>query len=499
MPLHPIVRLEDIDERLDTLAKELAEAGRQVGDAARAKRRAAGKVIHLTETPRFADEFLAEAREALEDEIDIARPATAENDIEPSEIEREVAKKALAVLKLEQLRRVASYQELDYRGDKEVVIDRIVQALNADRARIARLVLENEEARPERGLADRLFPILGMTVDAEAAERRLEQYAQRYIRTGIARWFVFGTPDRRDGVIWLDGTFRTYQVDPYEEDDFFDLTSIPDASPVRVRLEDGGMFIQTRAPGVTESRAATQAVMKLLGLRPWHGLPIETKPREGPLLRWDHRSVYMAAFLQNELNRDGIEVLNLTSAHFETGESTSGEDLRPNVRSVRFEGAHLLDSKPACELLVEGRGLVGMSLLVRFSPSRDVRFVLPIHISLERDHVTVLTGFGTERHEVANDLQRELVTRVKASLGRPLKNEPRLNRTAAAIERMLRQAGPVERARFFAPERSWRDDDSGTTPEIAEDAAPSATPEIIEESGSASHSGLGPEERDELA
>jgi hypothetical protein len=51
------------------------------------------------------------------------------------------------------------------------------------------------------------------------------------------------------------------------------------------------MFVETRATGATESRAAAQAVMKVLGLRPWPGLPIETKPRGGALMQWDYRSV----------------------------------------------------------------------------------------------------------------------------------------------------------------------------------------------------------------
>lgn len=193
-------------------------------------------------------------------------------------------------------------------------------------------------------------------------------------------------------------------------------------------------------------------------------------------MRWDQRSVFMAAFLQNELNRDGIEVLNLTSAHFETGEPTTGEDLRPNVRSVRLEGAHLLDSKTAGELLVDGRGLVGISLLVRFRPNRDERFVLPIQISLEREHVAILTGYGTERHEVALDLQRELVKRVKSAFGSSLRNEPELNRMATEMERVLREAEPIERARFFAPERTWAENHDADPPAPEEAPVPEEAP-----------------------
>jgi hypothetical protein len=461
MALGEIARIEEVDEKLAALARRLSDAGRETGEAVLRRRAESGKMVRRIDTPKFADQFLAEAREALEDEVDIARPADFAEDIEPRERDREIVKKALVRLKLEQLRRIAANEELDYRGNAEEIIERIVDALNADHAAIARLILANEEPTPERGVAHRLFPIFGSTIDVGASERMLGYYARRYIRTGIARWFVFGSPERRGDAVVLDGTYRTYRVAPVEEaDDSFDLTSVPDALPVSVRLDEGGAFVQARASGATESRAAAQAVMKVLGLRPWPGLPIETKPREGHLMRWDHRSVFMASFLLNELNSDGISILNLTSAHFATGETGSGADLRPSVKSVRFEGAHLLDSKPAAELLVEGRALVGISLLVRFAPNPSETFVLPIQVSLERDYVTVLTGYGTERPETAQLLQAELVKRVKGALGSPLGNESALNALAGDMIEMLRRPEPRERATFFAPDEPWGDDDS---------------------------------------
>ena len=459
MALGDVVPIEEVDEKLYALSRRLSEAGRETGEAVLKKRSDAGKVVRRIDTPKFADQFLAEARAALEDEVDIARPADFPDDIEPRERDREIVKKALAGLKLEQLRRIATQEEVDSRGNAEELIERIVDAVNADRAAIARLVLANEDPTPERGVAHRLFPVLGTRAEADTAERRLGQYARRYIRTGIARWFVFGTPERRSGAVVIDGTYRTYRVEPIEDDDFFELNSVPDALPVHVRLEDGGMFVETRARGATESRAAAQAIMKVLGLRPWQGLPIETRAREGHLMRWHPYSVFMASLLQNELNSDGINILNLTSAHFATGETGTGADLRPTVRSVRFEGAHLLDSKPAAELLIEGRALVGISLLVRYAPNPDESFVLPIQISLERDYVTILTGFGTERHEVANALQRELVKRVKAALGSELRNEAQLNALAGEMAAMVRAPEPIIRATLFAPDRPWADED----------------------------------------
>src|SRR5579862_7777003 len=133
--------------------------------------------------------------------------------------------------------------------------------------------------------------------------------------------------------------------------------------------------------------------------------------------------------------------------------STSPRLSSRQARLVRFEGAHLLSSKAACELLVEGRALVNVSALVRFAPAApDDVVLLPLRVSLERDHVVVLTGFGTLRPELAYQLQREVVARLLASLRQPLRDEPGLERLAQRIRARARQDDPVETADILAPE-----------------------------------------------
>jgi hypothetical protein len=456
-----IIKVEDVEERLRRAADELAKSGEDAGAEARERARDAGKDFRSIETPRYASAFLAEARRALEEDVNIARPAEVEDDVEPIERDREIAKKALAGLKLDQLRRIAESRGLERRGKEEAVIDRIVTSYEMDWPAIAQLILENEEPRPERGVSDRVFPILEDQIDLDEGARRFMVFRRRYIRTGIARWFVFGEADMRNRVLFLDGTFRTYRVDAVEEDEkTFDLLPTPTVIPVRVRLASSARSVEVRAKGATESRAAAQAVMKVLGLHPSRGLPIAAHPPEGELMQWDPRSVFMVAFLQNELDRAGIEILNLTSASFETGDAPEGTELRPAVRSVRFEGAHLLSSKPACELLVESRGLVDMTLLARFKPApNDEGSVHPLRISLERDHIAVLTGFGSTRPERARDLQREILNRLGRALGAPLANERELNELARRIRQRARQDEPVDRADILAPAESWIPDD----------------------------------------
>ena len=444
----PIVPSEEVLGRLNELADEVAARGHDAGERALAQE---DLVRRLRQRPRFRDQFLDEARRALEDEIDLAVPTAGEQQIDQSEVDREVAKKALARLKLPQLRRIAETRNLDPRGKEEEVIDRIVRAYDVDSSEIARLVLTNEEAREERGVADRVYPIFDDSIDLDVAEERLRLFVGRYIRTGIARWFVFEELEHHAEYAFLHGVFRTYRVDPVGEDEEFTLNAAATAANVRVRIDRGGRFVVARSGGATEARSGVTAVAKVLGLRLLGALPIETRAHEGHLMHWDHRSVFVVGFLQRELDRDGISIFNLTSAQFETGEAPSDDVARPSVRSVKFEGAHLLSSIPACELLVEGRGLVGISALVRFQPNPDESFLVPLRLSLERDHLVVLTGFGTNRPELARDVQRIVVQRLIKALGEPLKNEADLENLARRIAGRARATEPVETADIFGP------------------------------------------------
>ncbi len=450
--MKPIVKTEDALREITELAETVARRGRASGEETLAQQ---NLVRRLERRPELTETFIAEAMRALEDEVDLAEPVSDEpHQIDPAEVDREVAKKALARLKLPQLRRIAEATSLDPRGKEEDVIERIVRAYDVDASEIARLVLTNEEAREERGVTDRLFPIFNEGIDLESAESQLRMFVQRYLRTGIARWFVFQDVERHDDFLFLNGVFRTYRVEPKGEAEDFSLDATESALGVRVRVNAVGRFLEARSRGTTEARSGVTAVSKTLGLRLWEGLPIETRPREGNLLRWDHRSVFVVSFLQDQLAREPLSIFNLTSAQFETGDSAAVDENRPSVRSVKFEGTHLLSSKPACELLVEGRALVGISALLRFAPNPEEAFLVPVRVTLDRDHVTVLTGFASNRSQVARDVQGLIVNRLKAALGKPLENESGLERLAEKIVSRARDADDVTKADILAPGQS---------------------------------------------
>src|SRR5689334_2506027 len=109
---------EEVSERLEKLAEELAQRGEEAEQTARDAGRTIRDVPNKpTSEPRWFDEV----RRALEDEIVIAPHAYGDTEIEPFERDREIAKKALARLKIDQLRRIAEDAFVYAHGREELI------------------------------------------------------------------------------------------------------------------------------------------------------------------------------------------------------------------------------------------------------------------------------------------------------------------------------------------------------------------------------------------
>jgi hypothetical protein len=443
---------EEVSSQLRKLADELGRRGEEAEQTARD----AGRTIRIIPNkPDPGGRWVDEVRRVLEDEIVVAPHAFGDEEIEPLERDREIAKKALAGLKLEQLKRIAEDAFVDPRGREEQVIDRIVAAYKINLGEIARLVLENEEVRPDRGIYDRLFPTMGRQQAVGDAFSTLEGLVGRYVRTGIARWIVFDEVDPRPTGLRVRATFRSYSADAVIEDDLFEINAVPHTAFVSIQLRNDTDFIRVRSKGVTEARQAVIALSKTLGFDRAPGLPLYTYVPEGRVMTWDPRSALMVELLSTYLDRDGLEILNLTAAQFQSTEPGRDSILRPEVRAVRLDGAHLLSSKPACELLVEGRALTGISLLVRFNPTGQEDRVFSIRVNLQRDYITVFTGLDNRATQAAEDLQRTLVDRVERLFENGISDPARLNRLAEDIYERARHEDPVEKADILAPAQEW--------------------------------------------
>jgi hypothetical protein len=146
--------------------------------------------------------------------------------------------------------------------------------------------------------------------------------------------------------------------------------------------------------------------------------------------------------------------MNLIMVGFEMAEdgSSTDEDSEavPRLRSVRFQGRHLLDSQVACELLTHGQRLAQVSAMVRFRIGHDSDVIVPTTLRLEKDNISVQTGFGMTP-DVARRIHNSVVSGVHRSLTHGLSDLRRLVALAADMEERASRSEPPERATFFAP------------------------------------------------
>jgi hypothetical protein len=163
----------------------------------------------------------------------------------------------------------------------------------------------------------------------------------------------------------------------------------------------------------------------------------------------------MLDLIYNRVPFAGTTSPNLTAAKFrmekEAAELESQEDAdRPSLRSVRFEGRHLLDSIAACRLIArDARALVDISMTVGFSVGHDeeeIRF--PIRFVLEQDHVAVMTGFGLIP-QFARTLHDKLIKGAESTIEEGIANLERLEDLAERILAFSASEVPPDRARML--------------------------------------------------
>src|SRR5262249_45411912 len=151
-------------------------------------------------------------------------------------------------------------------------------AYKYDKQEIAQLILDNEEEpEADRGHADRMFPLaepieLGPTID------RLTLVVGRFVRVGVARWFLIERLEEFAKRLTVEGTLHTYRTfvsTELEEDEAVEadesgtvedptevarLDATPTDIPVKITVVDGRRSLRVHANSVTTARAATRAL-----------------------------------------------------------------------------------------------------------------------------------------------------------------------------------------------------------------------------------------------
>lgn len=386
--------------------------------------------------PAIEDMLSDRLRRALEHEVVALNPSVGGGDISQRDVNEEVVKKALVALRLSTLKSLANERGVAVAGKAEEIAERIGRAYQWDPNEVARLILEHEEEpSPDRGHVTRLFPLAG-TPDIERVYARLRQTAGHYIRIGVARWFVFNRVlNESADSVRVEGSHRWYRATVDDYAGLPRLTPVPseDTASAWIRRTDSLIQIDGASSGAAKACAAaiqTGGDLQGRGYVPLAGMVNDDL---------EAHSAFMVDLLVNRFRMAGFEEMDLTVTKFKVGEEVGWDDEgqaenRPALRSVRFEGRHLLDSKVACELLTVGRPLVDMSLSVRVRSDdkhRVARF--PIRVAIENNHVLVATGYGSGDPELSLKAHRAALGAVKQEVETGVADSARLEAYAGRI------------------------------------------------------------------
>jgi hypothetical protein len=384
-------------------------------------------------------------RASLEKEL-VPAPRARDGEIDSAEIEHELVKKALIGLKLSALRDLAKESGVASSGVAEDVASRVASAYGWDSDQVARLVIAHEdEPTPERGHVSRLFPLRDGVDTAEILDR-LRIVTGRYVRVGVARWFVFDSLTELDeDVIDVVGTYRAYRAAIDEVEGTASLRALPDKQQVLIRVRRGSV-LEVRGASTQGARAAARAFEIAAGVDLRGNVPFADIRVSGVQGLIHPASDFMLDLLNTRLRGASLSKLNLTVARFKVADSdyeaTEGVIAKPTLLAVRFEGMHLLDSIAACRLLDhDHRPLVEMALRLSYkSQEDDTEGHYPIKIALETDHVLVATGFGSvalESLQVHSLVVRAVSQEIEHGVG----DQDRLQ---VLVEKIRKRAGESE-------------------------------------------------------
>jgi hypothetical protein len=398
-----IVREENIDSRIS----EVLERADDIIDVDRPELSETLDVRQRTRTPDFRDLLRADLKTYLEDEVIPAVPAASGGGyIDETELRHELAKKALVGLKLSQLRDGAEVLGAPLVGARtlEEVAAVVAKALSWDPEAVAQFVLEHEEEPTENNAHGvRLYPLAEDSAPLDEIEEEVRRFTGRYIRVGVARWYVFDDVNRLPDGLKVFGKYMSYTADIDPTKDYAVLRSVPKVDNVEALIVPSEKIVEV---GNVSIRAAKAAVLAATAVLRQHTLGYVPNAGSGavPVGGQIHGSAaFLLSLLQDRLLGAGVESVNPTVARFKFDhtDSTSTEDDAPRLKAVRFEGNHILDSVAACRFIVqEGRPLANIAFRMYLSiadVSGNVRqSSFPVKIALESDHVQVITGHGSD-------------------------------------------------------------------------------------------------------
>ncbi|HEV2772753.1 MAG TPA: hypothetical protein VGV57_08005 [Thermoleophilaceae bacterium] len=357
---------EQLRAELDELLRIAVDEGALAHEEALSMSEATDNLGQVTD-------LVAETHERIErllaEDVDLMADV-ADGDVPSDRREAEIAKAALVRLRAADLEDIAAREGLLQTGDREELAERIVRNHDADFGEIAELVIRHTRPPVERGLATRLLPLAEEPALRDCAAR-LEPNVGRFLRLRTAHWYVFRELrlDTSERVLSLDGRLRYYRVSAVAIGERHDLNPTPHSPDVALRLRRGSRWAEIDARVAYHARSMKAVVARGAGARLLDTVPLDVPALEGDPAGWDRITLWMLGFLSSGIEDANVSIHNLTMAHFEApgGKPEEDED-RPGVDSVRLKGRHLASHRDACQLIVDGRRMLDVEVLVRYSP-----------------------------------------------------------------------------------------------------------------------------------
>jgi hypothetical protein len=432
-------------EALEAVIQELDEFTASEATRIKEARQASGSVADRQRKPDIGSALDATLRAVLEDEIVPAILPESTGKILSWEVHREVLKKALAALKTDALRAIARTRGLELGGGLEGLTTRIGEHYKWDDEAIVQLILEySTEPSEERGHIDRLFT-LEQAPDLDYVAERLDYVLGRYIRTGIAKWFVFEELDAQADRVVLRGTLRSFRAGVNEASDLPSVVAVPLRDHTVEVVVDQSVIVVVTGANATESAAAVEALRVAAKVQPVGHIVPRSAGAKPVSLSFAPQSLFMLDLLGVRFPQAGLHSRNLIVARFRIDEAGPADETRPRLRAVRFEGSHLLDSVAACKLMAdEGRALVDVSFTTQPLVRRDGETAqFPVRVAIERGQVLVFTGFGVVP-TLSFGLHSTVRSCVMAELTQGLADLEKVEALATRIQERARQPVAAE-------------------------------------------------------
>jgi hypothetical protein len=406
-------------EELDSALAEfvaLLEAEEPSGEHVRAERRG-GRAEVGAWAHRAA---LASLRGIASRDVQVVAPFDEKAGIDEVERDREIAKAALARLKVSQLERLAADLGVSIGRSRLELLDRLTEFLGADEQEIAELVVRYSDRQgPTRRHATRLVPTVE-TLSITEWQQRLADFVGQYLRTDVAEWFVFGSERATARDLTVEGSLLRYEVESasllLDSSGKYGFRTAERADDVVLRVRDSQPILRIQARAYHESRAAVRALLFAAQLSRSDQLLHQPNYDRVGFATIAQQTAWFLAVVRTCVDDPEVRLRTVTSVTFQrdrSGVPRGGNTAR--IDSSRFKGEHVLDTPEIASYIEQGQVIEAVSFTADLIGPDGSVHVLPCRIAVEDSSLLVATSFGSAGPDAAGILHLRLEDVVAAS------------------------------------------------------------------------------------